>query len=103
MIFYVFYNSFDDISKIPYYIEDGDYENIEKYGVSDLRELLFDNREYYSSRRLVSGFKKSILLNNGYDSIEYLNQMEKMGDTDRYDFIALIPNVIEQIRSSNMG
>ena len=79
--------SYNKLSKMKYYDE-------EKIGH---QETLYDILRYVfsSPKKLVNDFKKNVLLNNGYDSIEYLNQIEKIGGKKRYDFIALIPDVIE--------
>lgn len=85
-------SDFKEISKIPYY----DRRMIKQ----DLHFYLSQNSVY--PKKMVSEFKRNVLLKNGYDSIEYLNQIEKEQDIDRYDFISLIPNVIEVMYSHNV-
>jgi hypothetical protein len=78
-----------------------DYEYLKNlpYYNPEAEDSLYDNLENMpqNSNIIVRNFKKNILLRNGYDSIEYMNQIETKdtGDEKRYDFIALKPEVIE--------
>lgn len=81
--------NFDDLSSKEYYNKESDltlYSHLQNF---------FSYDEDDEIRKDVNDFKK-ILLRNGYDSIEYLNQIEvRRKNSSRYDFIALKLDIVE--------
>lgn len=78
------------------------YNHSNPYDEDTIYQVLIEMEDHYSPKKYVSQFKKDILIKNGYDSIEYLNQVEVEKGKYRYDFVALKPSIIEIIRDSNI-
>lgn len=87
---------FEELKEMEY------YDHSYPYNPDTLYQVLIEMEDYYSPKKYVNPFKKNILLKNGYDSVEYLNQIEIEKGKDRYDFIALKPEIIKINYTSNI-
>ena len=88
--------NYDYVKDLPYFLPYP--QSIDKETGID-KETLYDTItkeiDEQTTKKIVRSFKQNILLKNGYDSIEYLNQIECRKNKNRYDFIILKQELIE--------
>lgn len=83
------FGDFEKLKELVYYDTVSDYTLY-----TELQN--FFSYEDNEIKRGVNNFKKNVLLKNGYDSIEYLNQIEiRRKNSNRYDFISLKLDILE--------